>query len=79
MGVPPIEKMVGREFETNRKKKKEQTKTEHGIVRRLARNGLIDKDKVGDIFKKHQEEIFKKKKKKKKRLVLRFLGFQGFY
>ena len=39
-----IEKMVGRE--TKRKKKKEQKKTEDGIVKRLAKNGLIDKDKV---------------------------------
>ena len=52
-----IEKMVGRE--TKRKKKKEQKKTEDGIVKRLAKNGLIDKDNVGDIIKK------KSSKKKK--------------
>ena len=39
-----IEKMVGRE--TKRKKKKEQKKPEDDIVKRLAKNGLIDKDKA---------------------------------
>ena len=39
-----IEKMVGRE--TKPEKKKKQNKTEDGIVRRLAKNGFIDKDKV---------------------------------
>ena len=43
-----IEKVVG--WETKREKKKEQTKTEDGIVGRLAKNSLIDKDKVGDII-----------------------------
>ena len=43
--------MEGRE--TKRKKKKEQKKTEDGIVRRLAKNGLIDKDKVSDVIKKN--------------------------
>ena len=57
-----IEKMVGRE--TKRKKKKEQKKTEDGIVERLARNGLIDKDKVGSLLKKKSST--KKKKNKKK-------------
>ena len=56
-----IEKMVGRE--TKRKKKKEQKKTEDGIVKRLAKNGLIDKDKVGSLLKKKSST--KKKKKKK--------------
>ena len=56
-----IEKMVGRE--TKRKKKKEQKKTEDGIVKRLAKNGLIDKHKVGSLVKKKSS---KKKKNKKK-------------
>ena len=55
-----IEKMVGRE--TKRNKKKEQKKTEDGIVKRLAKNSLIDKDKVGSLVKKKSS---KKKKKKK--------------
>ena len=46
-----IEKMVGQG--RKRKKKKEQKKTEDGIVRRLAKNGLIDKDKVSDGIKKN--------------------------
>ena len=53
-----IKKMVGRE--TKWKKKKEQKKTEDGMVRRLAKNGLIDKDKVSDVIKKRSS---KKKKK----------------
>ena len=65
-----IEKMVGRE--TKRKKKKEQKKTEDGIVKRLAKNGLIDKDKVGSLIKKNSS---KKKKKKKKGLALLLLIF----
>ena len=59
-----IEKMVGRK--TKRKKKKERKKTEDGIVKRLAKSGRIDKDKVGDIIKK---KIFEEKE----RLVLLFL------
>ena len=58
-----IEKMVGRE--TKRKKKKEQKKTEDGIVKRLAKNGLIDKDKVGSLLKKKPSTKKKKNKKKK--------------
>ena len=37
-----IEKLT--EKDSKRKKKKEAKKTEDGIVRRLAKNGLIDKD-----------------------------------
>ena len=55
-----IEKMVAQE--TKRKKKKEQKKTEDEIVRRLAKNRLIHKDKVGDVIKKSS-----KKKKKSRR------------
>ena len=39
-----IEKLA--EKDSKRKKKKEAKKTQDGIVRRLAKNGLIDKDKV---------------------------------
>ena len=39
-----IEKLA--QTDSKRKKKKEAKKTEDGIVRRLAKNGLIDKDKV---------------------------------
>ena len=56
-----IENMVGKQ--TKRKKKKEQKKTENDIVKRLAKNGLIDKDKASGIVKKKSS---KKKKKKKK-------------
>ena len=42
--------MVGRE--TERTKKKEQKKIEDGVDRQLAKNGLIDKDKVSDVIKK---------------------------
>ena len=42
--------MVGRE--TKRKKKKEQKRTEDGIVGRLAKSAFIDKDKVEGILKK---------------------------
>ena len=59
-----IEKMVGQG--RKRKKKKEQKKTEDGIVRRHAKNGLIVKDKVGDVIKKKTSKNKKKKKKKKK-------------
>ena len=56
-----IEKMMGKEV--RRKKKKEQKKTENDIVKRLAKNGLIDKDKASCIIKK---KLPKNKKKKKK-------------
>ena len=56
-----IETMVGKE--TKRKKEKEQKKTENDIVKRLAKNGLIDKDKASGITKTKSS---KKKKKKKK-------------
>ena len=56
-----IEKML-HEKKRNGRKQKEQKKTEDGIVKRLAKNGLIDKDTVGDINKKKSS---KKKKKKK--------------
>ena len=49
-----IENMARKE--TNRKKKKEQKKTENDIVKRLAKNGLIDKDKASGII--IEEEIF---------------------
>ena len=39
-----IEKLA--EKDSKRKKKKDTKKTEDGIVRPLAKNGLIDKDKV---------------------------------
>ena len=45
-----IETMVGRE--TKRKTKQEQKKTEDGIVKCLAKNGLIGKAKVGSLIKK---------------------------
>ena len=51
-----IQTMAGRE--TKRKKKKEQKKAEDGIVGRLAKNVLIERDKVSDVIKK------RKKKKK---------------
>ena len=54
--------MVGRE--TKRKKNTEQKNTEDGIVKSLAKNGLIDKDKVGSLFKKKSS---KKKETKKAR------------
>ena len=38
------EEMAGRE--TKRKNKKVQKKTESDVVKRLAKNGLIDKDKA---------------------------------
>ena len=53
-----IRKMVDKE--TGRKKKKEQKDTE----RRLAKNGLADKDKARGIIKEKSSN--KKKKKKKK-------------
>ena len=56
-----IETMVIRE--TKRKKKKEQKKTEDGIVRRLTKNDLIDKDKVGNVIKNSSKT--KKKNNKK--------------
>ena len=59
--------MAGRE--TKRKKKKEQKKTEDGIVKRLAKNCFIDKDKVGSLAKKKSS----KKKKKNKQGPLLFL------
>ena len=49
------------EKDSKRKKKKESKKTEDGIVRRLAKNGLIDKDKV----KAARKSSSKHKKKKK--------------
>ena len=39
-----IEKLA--EKDSKRKKKKDAKKTEDGIVRRLANNGLIDKNKM---------------------------------
>ena len=53
--------MVG--GETKRKKNKEQKKTEDGIVKRLAKNGLIGNDKASGIIKKKKSA--KKKKEKK--------------
>ena len=58
-----IEKMVGKE--TKRKKKKEQKKTANDIVKRLAKNGLIDIKGQGEWY--HQEYIKKKTSKKKKK------------
>ena len=52
-----IEKLA--EKDSKRKKKKDANQTEDGIVRRLAKNGLIDKDKVkaaGKSSKKEKEE-----------------------
>ena len=55
-----IEEMVGRK--PKRKKKNEQKKTEDGIVRWLAKNGIIDKDKVSDgISEKSSKTTMKKK------------------
>ena len=59
--------MVGKE--TKRKKKKQQKKIEDGIVKRLAKNGLIDKDKVGGLIK----EILEEEEKEEERPVLLFL------
>ena len=56
-----IERAVGRE--TKRKKKKEQKKTENDVVKRLAKNGLIDKDKASGIIKKKSAKTKKKKNK----------------
>ena len=64
--APYIEKMVGRE--TKLKKKKEQKKTEDGIDKQLAKNGLIDKEEGG---RHRQEEIFEAEEEE--RLVLLFL------
>ena len=54
-----IEKLA--EKDSKRTKKKETKKKEDGIVRRLAKNGRIDKDKV----KAARKSSTKKKKKKK--------------
>ena len=62
-----IEKMVGRE--TKRKEKKEQKQMEDGIVKRLAKNGRIDKDKIGSLIKKKSSE---KEEIEEERLVLLF-------
>ena len=52
------------EKDSKRKKKKDARKTEDGIVRRLAKNGLIDKDKAKQSS--HKKNSSQKKKKKKK-------------
>ena len=52
-----IEKLA--EQDSKRKKKQDAKKTEDGIVRRLAKNGLIDKDTV----KAAKKSTSKKKKK----------------
>ena len=44
-----IKKMVGQG--TKRKKKKEQKKTENDIAKRLAQEGLINKEKASGIIK----------------------------
>ena len=52
------------EKDSKRKKKKEATKTEdNGIVRRLAKNSLIDKDKVKATQKLSSKNNKTKKKK----------------
>ena len=56
-----IEKLA--EKDSKRKKKKESKKIEDGIVRRLAKHGLVDKDKVRAARKSSSKH--KKKKKKK--------------
>ena len=55
-----IEKLA--EKDSKRKKRKEAKKTEDGIVRRLAKHGLVDKDKVKAARK--SSSTHKKKKKK---------------
>ena len=57
-----IEKLA--EKDSKRKKKKEAKKTEAGNARRLAKYGLIDKDKVKAARKSPSK--YKKKNKKKK-------------
>ena len=56
--------MVGQEGKL--KTKTEQKRAEDGVVRRLAKNGLIDKDNVGDVIKKKSSKKKKKKDTKKK-------------
>ena len=64
-----IEEMVGKE--TKRKKKKEQKKTEDGIVKRLAKNGLIDTYKARR--QPHQDETLEEDETEEERLVRLFL------
>ena len=54
-----IEKLA--EKDSKRKKKKDAKKSEDGIVRHLAKNGLIDKDNLGEssekvVVKEEEEE-----------------------
>ena len=56
-----IEKLA--EKDSKRKKKKEAKKTEDGIVRRLAKHGRIDKDKVKAAQKSSSKAQERKKKK----------------
>ena len=51
------------EKDSKRKKTKDAKKTEDGIVRRLAKNGLIDKDKVKAAKKSSSKKKSEKKKK----------------